>query len=113
MDENLTTEQQYLLRRIELESADLSKDELIAALLDCWEARFRQKQVFLSTTRSAGYVFKMDEGATLFAPETDEDFTEIFGYLPTEEEAEDYMRGLWENATMELDMDAIVLESED
>jgi hypothetical protein len=113
MDENLTHEQQYLLRRIELEISDLSRDELKAALLDCWEARFRQRQIFLSTTRSAGYIFRMDEGATLFAPETEEDFAEIFGYVPSDEEAEDYMRGLWENATMELDMDAIVLESED
>jgi hypothetical protein len=113
MDENLTHEQSYLLRRIELEANDLSREELITALLDCWEARFRQKQIFLSTTRSAGYIFRMDEGATLLAPETEEDFTTIFGYVPSDEEAEDYMRGIWENATMELDMDAIVLESED
>jgi len=113
VDEVLTTEQQYLLRRIELEIKELSRDELIAALLECWEARFRLKQTFLLTAREAGYVFKMEDGGTLFAPETEEDLAEIFGYAPTEEEAEDYMRGLWENATMELDMDAIVLESED
>jgi hypothetical protein len=113
MEGNLTTEQEYLLKRVAIEAVELSRDGLIEALLACWEARLRQKQFFLEQSRSAGFIFKMEEGATLYAPETDEDFEEVFGYCPTPEEAEEYMCSLWENATMELDMDAIVLESED
>lgn len=113
MEGQLTTEQEYLLKRIEIECSDLSKEQLLEALLDCWEARFRQKQFFLAQSKSAGYLFKMEEGATLCAPETEEEFEEIFGYVPTEEEAEEYVSRMWETATMELDIEAIVLESEE
>ena len=113
MEGNLTTEQEYLLKRVAIEAGELSRDGLVEALLECWEARLRQKQFFLEQSRSACFIFKMEEGATLYAPETDEDFEDIFGYSPTQEEAEEYMCSLWENATMELDMDAIVIEYED
>tara|TARA_R100000458_G_C8084556_1_gene117855 strand:+ start:22 stop:360 length:339 start_codon:yes stop_codon:yes gene_type:complete len=112
MNEKLTLEQSYLLRRIALEARDLSREELINALLACWEGRFRQKQAFMESSRSAGYVFRLNEGGLLQAP-NESDLEEVFGYVPTEEEAEDYMRTLWESATMELDMDEIVLESDD
>lgn len=113
MEGHLTTEQEYLLKRIEIECGELSREQLLEALLDCWEARFRQKQFFLAQSKSAGYLFKMEEGATLCAPETEEEFEEIFGYVPSEEEAEEYVSRMWETATMELDIDAIVLESEE
>jgi hypothetical protein len=113
MEENLTVEQEYLLRAIALEAQGLSREELFNALLNCWEARFRQKQIFLATCRSAGFAFKLDEGATIFTPDKIEDLEQIFGYVPTAEEANDYMKSMVETATMELDMDEIVLESEE
>jgi len=112
MEEDLTLEQEYLLRSVAQDAMEMDKEELILALLSCWEARFRQKQVFLSTCRSAGYVFKLDEGDTSI-PESLEDLIAIFGYMPTMEETRDYYKTVHETATMEVDMNEIVLESED
>jgi FMN phosphatase YigB (HAD superfamily) len=109
----LTTEQQYLLRRVAVEAQDLSRDELIEALCDCWEARFLQKQIFEYSSREAGFVFQVKERLPLQQPETEEEFTAIFGYLPTEEEAMAYLEDLQQIATMELDMDEIVLTPDD
>lgn len=105
----LTTEQQYLLRRVAVEARDLSREELIEALCDCWEARFLQKQIFACSSREAGFAFQIEERFPLQLPETEEDFIAIFGYLPTEEEAQEYLEELNGIATMELDMDEIVL----
>ena len=114
MEPSLTLEQSYLLRRIGIEAQDLSREELIKALLACWEVRFRQKQMFMESSRSAGYVFKMNEGGMLLPPESESDFEEIFGYVPSEEEADEYMKYLCENFNMEeLDMEEIVLESDE
>ena len=107
----LSCEQEYLLRAIAQESMEMNKEELILALLGCWEARFRQKQVFLSTCKSAGYVFKLDEGAT-YSPESIEDLEKIFGYEPSEEETRDYYKSLHETVTMSVDMNEIVLDSD-
>ena len=50
----------------------------------------------------------------LLPPESDSEFEEIFGYIPTDEEAEEYIKYHCEIASMEeLDMEEIVLESED
>ena len=54
----LSCEQEYLLRAIAQESMEMNKEELILALLGCWEARFRQKQVFLSTCKETRDYYK-------------------------------------------------------
>ena len=109
MEEGLTMEQRFLLQRLALEAKEMSKEELLHALLESWEMRFHLKQSFLSTTREAGYMFKMEERRPIRQPETEEDLIAAIGHMPTDEEVHDYMRGMWENATMELDMDEIVL----
>ncbi len=58
----LTAEQQFMLHRIALEIQSLSRDELHQALLDCWEARFRQKQSFIASAKEAGFSFQFNEG---------------------------------------------------
>ena len=111
--ENLTEEQSFLLRRIEVEAQELDKEELIEALLASWEARFAMKATFMEFARAAGLSFRLDEARSPATPESLEDLEQIFGYEPTEEETIDYMRSLYENATMEIDMDEIVLGTED
>ena len=109
MEEGLTLEQAFLLHRMAAEAREMSREELIDALLESWEMRFRLKQNFLLTTREAGYMFKMEERRPLRQPESEEELIELMGRVPTEEEMRDYMREIWEDATMELDMDEIVL----
>ncbi len=96
-----------------MEARDLSRDELIEALCDCWEARFLQKQIFAYSSREAGFCFQIEERLPMQQPETEEEFTAVFGYLPTEEEAMAYLEELQGIATMELDMDEIVLTPDD
>jgi hypothetical protein len=109
----LTAEQKYLLRRVELQAHHLSRDELVHALCNAWEERFRLKQTFLTISREAGFVFSLVERHPWQPPETDEEFKEVMGFVPTEEEAESFVRDLYETATMELDMDDIVLSEDD
>ena len=113
MQENITQEQAFYLRRVELEAQEMSKEELIGALLDCWEARFQQKQIFQASSRAAGLMFRLDEEEPCYVLESEEDLQKIFGHEPTEEEIDNYLRRVWEHATMELDMEEIILDSED
>jgi|TARA_B100000073_G_C23708517_1_gene563280 hypothetical protein len=110
--DRLSEEQQFILRRVELEAQDLNREELVEALLASWEARFKLKAHFMEFSRDAGLSFRLEEARSPAAPESLEDLEQIFGYEPTEEETIDYMRSLYENATMELDMDDIVLGQE-
>ncbi len=105
----LTQEQKFVLKRVELEAKDLSRQELIEALLACWEERFQLKQSFREFSREAGIVFKLDEQRSPFSPSSLEELEEVFGYQPSEEEAMNYIKDVYESATMELDMDEIVL----
>lgn len=109
MDIELTDEQQYTLRKVRLEAASMSREELIEALCDSWEARYQQRQVFISMGRNCGLSFTLQEEYPWQRPETEEEFEEILGYVPTERQAEAYLQELWENARMEIDMDEIVL----
>ena len=106
----LTQEQQFMLHRIALEVQDYSKDELIEALLACWEGKFRQKQTFIASSQEAGISFYLNEGMAVMPETAVEEFEATNGYAPTWEDAEDYLETVQENVGMELDMDAIVLE---
>ncbi len=55
----------------------------------------------------------MNEGVAVMPEVIAEDFEETYGYVPSEEETEDYLRGIHEKVSMEIDMDEIVLGSED
>jgi hypothetical protein len=112
-DIDLTDEQKYLLKRVEIEARTLSKDELVNALCNAWAERFKLKQIFLANSREAGFIFCLEERHPWQLPETEEEFTEIFGFVPTEDEANEYLQSLYETATMELDMDEIVLTPDD
>ena len=105
----LTQEQKFILKRVELEAKDLNREELVEALRGCWEVRFQLKQSFMEFSRGAGIVFRVDEQRDPFSPDSMEDLESIFGYEPTEEEAVNYIKDVYESATMELDMDEIVL----
>ena len=111
--ERLTEEQQFILRRVELEARELDREELIEALLASWEVRFQLKATFLQFSREAGLSFRLDEARSPAPPECLEDLEQIFGYEPTEEETIDYMKSLYENATMEIDMDESVLGTDE
>jgi len=106
----LTLEQELLLCRIALETRELSREQLHMALLSCWEEKLRQKQLFLNILKDNDLPARMDENFMLQEPECLEDFEEVFGYVPSDEEAEGYVIAMHEAATLELDMDEIVAD---
>tara|TARA_B100000945_G_C20409230_1_gene611719 strand:- start:769 stop:1110 length:342 start_codon:yes stop_codon:yes gene_type:complete len=110
---DLSLEQQFTLNKISIEIQHYSREELIVALLDCWEAKFRQKAAFLDSAREAGFNFKLNEGTASIPSSTCEEFEEENGYAPSVQEAEEIMQNIFDEANMELDMDSIVLESEE
>lgn len=113
MDVELTDEQQYMLCKVRVEAQSMSRDELIEALCTSWEARYQQRQLFISMGRGIGLNFALTEEYPWQPPETAEEFEEVLGYVPTERQAEAYVNELWENARMEIDMDEIVLTPDD
>lgn len=110
---DLTLEQSFIINKLSIEIHSYNREELIAALLECWEARFRQKQAFLDSAKEAGFNFRLNEGIALIPGTVVDDFEDEHGYVPSPDEAEAYMQDIYEEANMELDMDAIVLESEE
>lgn len=101
-----------MLARIGVECAELSRAELIEALISCWAQKLAMKQVYESVMAEHEIGFRMQELMPVDLT-SDEALTGIFGYQPSDEEAEDYVVDAMEAATMELDMDAIVLTPED
>lgn len=109
MDGELTDEQQYMLRKVRLDAQSMSREELIEALCSSWEVRYQQRQAFISIGRSVGLNFSLTEQYPWQPPNTEEEFREVLGYVPTDQQAEAFVNELWENARMEIDMDEIVL----
>ena len=110
---DLSLEQQFTLNKISIEIQNFSREELIVALLDSREARFRLKAAFLDSAREAGFNFKLNEGTAIISNTACDEFEAENGYAPSVEEAEEIMQNLFDEANMELDMYAIVLESEE
>lgn len=104
----LTLEQELMLRKIADAAETMSRDELIGALLNCWEQRMMEKQLFAEAAHNSGVAAQFTTVTLQRLPRTRKEFTEIFGYTPTEEEAMEYLDELRETATMELNMERIV-----
>ena len=110
MNPDLTMEQAYLLQKIALEIRDYSREDLIAALLDCWEGRFTQKQVFLMASKDAGFAFKFTEGTASLPSRIMEDNDTDLAFCEEEEES---LQDIIDSTNFELDMDAIVLGNDE
>ena len=109
MDEYfLDTEQEFLLARLVSEASALSKDELIEALVNAQAQRFALIGMYTEILAENGIAFRLQETMT-FDPTDEESLTALFGYRPTDAEVEELACDVVETATMELDMDAIVL----
>jgi hypothetical protein len=109
--DELTEEQQFLLARVGVEAAELSRNELIQALIACWEQKLTMKQIYESVLDEHNISFRMQELMPIDIT-SEEVLTGVFGYSPSDQEAADYVVDAMESATMELDMDEIVLSDD-
>lgn len=110
--EELTQEQEFLLARLAHEARDLSHTELVQALLEAWVEKFSLKALFEEILQEHGIFCLLQERAPCCDPSDAEGMAALFGYIPSDEELADYFNAAIENATMELDMDDIVLSRE-
>ena len=110
--DELTHEQEFLLARIAIEATQMSKQELIAALVGAMACKFSMRQTCEELLADCGVQVRMQEVIPVDLT-SEEALRDVFGYSPSDEEAQDYVESAIEEATMELDMDAIVLTPED
>lgn len=111
--EELTQEQEFLLARIGVEALQMSKVELVEALVASWYSKYVLKAAYEQVLQDNGLCFNIQERNPCCDPTDVESMAALFGYSPTPEEAEEYFSQAIEDATMELDMDEIVLTPED
>lgn len=107
-EQGLDLEQRFALQRLALEAQEMGREELIVALVAALESWFELKAFFLEVARSSGISFSVQVMRDWEPPETPEEFLDRLGYVPTPEQADDYLKECIETATMELDMDEIV-----
>jgi hypothetical protein len=111
--EDLTQEQEFLLARVTVEAMEMSRQELIEALVEAWYTKFQVRAAYESILQAEGLCFNISERVPCCDPTDAKSLASLLGYEPTAEEAEDYFCQAVEDATMELDMDEIVLTPED
>lgn len=112
MDEEFDLEQEFLLARVYAEAQELSKTELIEALVGAVAQKLAIQQMATDLMAEHGIGFRLQNGFA-FDPTDPDTLTAFLGYEPTEAEAEEYAIDAIEMATMELDMDAIVMAPEE
>lgn len=104
----IDVEQEFLLARLATEAQSWSKPELIEALVGAVAQRFATARMYTDILAANGIGFRLQQGIAVDF--TDENaLTNLFGYRPTDAEVEEFATDVMEVATMELDMDAIVL----
>jgi hypothetical protein len=107
-EELLTYEQQLILRRIYEDAQHMSRVQLIQALMQAWGEKFALRRAYMESARENDIPVRICEMLLLSRPETKQEFKEILGYVPTAQQAMDFLDELEETATMELDMERIV-----
>lgn len=109
MEAELSDEQKFFLVRLCQIASQMSHRDLVRALMSAWEERFLLKRQYQIAARAAGCFFEVEAIYRLAPPETEEEFKETLGYVPTDTEAEEYLRQLEEGVTMGLDIEDIVI----
>ena len=108
----LEPEQEFALAKLIADCQSLSKDELIDALVGAVSQRYALMQLYDNVLAENGIGFRL-EAARVFDFTDERALKELFGYTPTDAEVEELANDAYETATMELDMDAIVMAPED
>ena len=104
----LSLEQEAYLLALRSQAEQMSREQLIAALLQCEQQRMVQMVVVRGAIYAMGGVVQAVAADPPCAPDLEE-LTRLFGYEPTEGEAWDYWRNQDELATMDVDLEEIVI----
>jgi hypothetical protein len=106
---DLTMEQDAYLHLLHQKAQAMSREQLIAELMACEEQRLIQLGALTDAMYRFGGVVQATATELPPAPDADE-LQQIFGYAPTEDEAWEYYRTLDELSTMDVDLEAVVID---
>jgi hypothetical protein len=107
-EELLTYEEQLMIRRVAEDAQRMSRDQLIAALMQCWGEKFAQRRALMEVADMHDIPIYISGPMLIRQPSTKAQFEEALGYVPTAEQARQFLEDLEETATMDLDMERIV-----
>lgn len=110
--EELTLEQEAYLVALKARAETMSHQQLVRALVESEEQRLVQLAVMRQAMYQMGGVVQAVASEPPCAPDLEE-LTALFGYEPTEDEAWDYWRTLNELSTMDVDLEAVVIDAAD
>jgi hypothetical protein len=113
MDIQLTIEQAYELKRLELSARSMSRDRLVHELLMLQCRLYATKSTMESCARSMGVTLRLEERIPVGVPDSMEELEDMLGYSLSEEEASDYMYQHVMAESGELDMEAIVMGADE
>ncbi len=109
MEPKLSEDQEFFLVRLCQIAQQMDRRDLIRALLSSWEERFLLKRMYQIAARQTGRFIEAEQIYQLAPPETEEDFKAVLGYVPTDQEAKEYLRQLEEGVTIGVDIEDIVV----
>lgn len=104
----LSYEEQLVIRCVAEEAQAMDRRELIAALMQCWGEKFAQRRALMEVAEEHGIPIYIGGPMLIRQPCTKSQFKEAFGYVPTAQQAREFLEDLEETATMDLDMERIV-----
>ena len=117
MDVELGLEQLLGLRILRDELHEYDRDDLIEALVEERQQRLMMARYYESIIEEMGGIVHYEEAALPRLPETEEELVAVFGKVPSDEEVVEYMNDCLEAhfdaARMDVDIEAIVLGTED
>jgi hypothetical protein len=108
----LSIEQEFWLRTVEANAHRMGHDELVHALVHACQAALLMKEKLLEQARDGGLYLSYVH-ATCVRPRTKAELKSVFGFVPEAERAEAHIRHLDESVRMDLDIDAIVQDTDD
>jgi hypothetical protein len=110
---SLSMEQEFQLRHLRLQLQEMSREELIAMVIEEREDLLMQGNYFRQIMRDAGMQVEEAMDLSLVLPETEEEMIAQFGHRPSDEEVAalvaERIEACQEAARMDIDIEAIVL----
>lgn len=117
METGLTLEQHLQIRLLRQEAQEASRELLIEMLIDERVAALQARREFEVLMVGAGLDVEPEMDLAFVLPETEEEMVAVFGHRPSSEELSDYINDRigahLGAATMDVDIEAIALETDE
>lgn len=117
MDCGLSLEDRFQVRLLELEIESYSKERLVQRVLEEREETLMQGRYYRQVLEVNGFELVREVDVALVLPQSEEELAAVLGRRPSNQEVADYCNQRiaehQEAARMDVDIEAIALETED